>query len=123
MPTPINFSVAAAPRQGTFQTSTMSMPAGYTLLKWSLDIPITAEYENTANSFASEVHVTPPGGVDGIYQSAGWTGGHVTYKGGVVDPMPTIAVGVENIPAGAAMFVRISVPNAMTIGIINGSLT
>jgi hypothetical protein len=120
MPTPIAFSVPAARRSGTFDTAAMTMPEGYTLLRWTLAIPKVAEYEDPGNSFRAEVHAAPPGGVDGIYQSAGWAGGRVVSKG-VTDPAPTIAVGVDDIPVGSSVFVRVSVPVAMTIG-IDGTL-
>lgn len=125
MATPITFSVGAASRQGVFQTAALTMPSGYTLLQWTLTIPNTTEYENTANSFTTEIFYDPAGGTN--FQTAGgkavWTGGRAVDKSGNVDFAPAMSLGVGNIPVGSSVVVRITIPNAMTIGISNGSLS
>src|SRR3954469_5191665 len=122
MATPITFSVPAARRSGTFQTAPMTLPAGYTLLQWSLDIPKVAEYEDPSVGFTAEVHSTPPGGIDGVYGSGTWAGGRVVLKG-VTDPVPMFGFGLENVPVGSSVYVKILLTGTFTVGISGGVLS
>jgi hypothetical protein len=117
MATPINFSVAAAVRSGTFSTAAVTKPAGYTRIYWELNIPNTAEYEDPGRSYTARLLV------DGVDPATTWTGGRVVNKSLVVNPPPAIAYDVSTVPVGATLQVQMSVPVAMTIGIQNGAVT
>lgn len=124
MATPITFTVAASPRQGTF-LSPVQAQAGFTLLQWGLDIPKTAEYEDPTNSVTSSVLVTPPGGPQFVFGTSTWQGGRYVDKQGRLDPVPIVQFGLDpaQIPDGSAIQVQVVVPVRFTIGITQGVLS
>jgi hypothetical protein len=114
MPAPINFSVAAAVRSGTFSTSPVTKQAGYTRIYWEMAIPVAAEYEDPGKSYTATLLV------NGVGSDTTWQGGRAVNKQGVVDPPPAIQYDISGVPVGATLQVRMNVPVAMTIGIQNG---
>lgn len=127
MPTPINFSVAAASRVGSFQTSQLTMPAGYSNLAWQLvgmGTGAGSDYENVANSLTVTVQFDPAGGTNyRVYSTSVWTGGPATSRSGVTDPPPNFAVNLANIPVGSSIVIQVSIPRQMTVGIGSGVLS
>jgi hypothetical protein len=117
MSTPITFSVAPAVRSGTFSTTAFAKPAGYTKIYWELAIPIAAEYEDPGKSYTAQLLV------NGVDPATTWAGGHSVNKLGAVDPPPAIEYDISQVPVGATLQVRMTVPVAMTIGIQNGAVT
>jgi hypothetical protein len=117
MATPVTFSVAAAVRSGTFATTSVAKPAGYTKIYWELAIPVTAEYEDPGRSYTARLLV------DGVDPATTWAGGRTVNKQGVVNPPPAIEYDISQVPVGATLQVQMTVPVAMTIGIQNGAVT
>lgn len=103
MATPINFSIAGAQRSGSFKTSVLTYPGGYSLLQWTLTglgSGAGSDYENTALAFTATVYSSTDGGnTYNAYAAASWQGGPYSYKG-VTDPPPDLQIGLGNLPAG-----------------------
>lgn len=114
MATPINFSVPAARRSGTFSTTAITLPAGYSRIYWELSIPKATEYEDPGNSYTAELLVNDSS------SATTWVGGRTTNKAGTIDPPPAIEYDISAVPAGATLQVRMTIPTAMTVGIQNG---
>jgi hypothetical protein len=110
----IPFSVAASVRVGTFQTSLMTNPGGFTKIHWEFNIPITADYENVSNSIITQLLI------NGDPSSATWLGGRFVNKWGTVDPAVAIEYDIGQIAAGATFQIKMIVANSMTVGIKNG---
>jgi hypothetical protein len=138
MPTPIDFSFAAAKRSGTFQTSTMNYPGGYSLMEWQLvglGTGKNSDYENTANNtipdgagvnnaFVCTIQFSTDGGQTfNTYGASTWAAGAHTDKFGTVDPPPTLAIGLGNLPPGCQVFVELQLGGSMTIGIGSGVIS
>lgn len=126
MPTPIPFSVAAAQRTGSFATSVMDYPGGYSLMYWELSglgAGAGSDYENTGNHFLCRVLYSLDGGATfAEYDRATWDGGHAVGRGGAVDPTPALSVGLANLPVSKVK-VQIDLTGTMTIGIQNGLIS
>ncbi len=126
MPNPINFSVAPAQRSGSFQTSTMDYPGGYSILEWTLTglgSGPSSDFENPNNSFTAQVFMSTDGGVTflpGFVVT--WQGGGPKVIHGVTDPPPLMEVGIGSWPFPSKAFIKVILTGTMTIG-ISGSMT
>lgn len=123
MPNPINFSVAAAQRSGSFQFGPTAYPGGYTSMSYQLVGMGTgpgSDYENPANGYQAETDYSLDGGNTwSQYDKSTWTGGPQTFKG-QTDPPPTLTVDLTNLPANSQIRVVVTLTGTFTIGIGNG---
>jgi hypothetical protein len=105
---------AARPDGYTFTTAAINKPAGYSRIYWEFDIPIAAEYENTANEIDMFLLV------NGDPSESVWKGGRATNKQGTVDFSPPVQYDISQVPTGATLQIKFVVVKAMTVGIKNG---
>lgn len=99
MANPINFSVAAAQRSGSFswgsQSNPNTYPGGYSIISWNLigmGVGAGSDYENAANSFTATIWFSTDGGTTWkVFNATTWQGSQVITKG-----LTTIAAGSNN---------------------------
>jgi hypothetical protein len=126
MVTPINFSVAAAQRSGSFKSTQTTYPGGYSNLTFSLTglgSGPGSDYENTANGASMTFWIKPPGqGSFSPSYAFTWPGGPQTGIDGTVDPTPSLFTGLANLPANSEFYVEVILTGTFTVG-ITGTLS
>ena len=101
-------------RQGSFQTSTYTVPADATgdlRIRMSIN---AADYENTANTMQFRIYVLFDQ-VWRVYVSRGWSGGRIDDPEFGVNPDPFISTSL-NLIRGRQIRGEIDLPNRMRVG-------
>jgi hypothetical protein len=78
----------------------------------------TADYENSVNTFSLSIRFSlDRGNTWNEYVGWTWQGGHYVGRGGVVNPVPALTVGLDRHTGNDRLQVEINVPNPFTFGI------